>query len=340
VMTSGNLSGEPQAIDNEEARQKLCAFVDAFLMHDRAIARRLDDSVQRLTPHGPMVLRRARGLVPGTLPLPPGFEAAPQIAAYGGQMKAAICLLKNGQALLGHHLGELDDALTWEAFQQADRDYSQLFDHRPERLACDLHPDFRASRYAESKGLPLHRVQHHHAHLAACLGDNLWPLHGGKVAGIVLDGLGLGPDGTVWGGEVLLADYHSYERRAWLRPAPLPGGDGAQKEPWRNLLIRLDQAGLGGLADEMLSAHPLAPLRMAAAKGLNSPQSSSAGRLFDAFAAALGLCRAGQSFEGEAAMRLRRHQRQRSPRRGRHRHVDVHRHERLERHPRLGHRRG
>jgi hydrogenase maturation protein HypF len=304
VMTSGNLSGEPQVIGNAEARDTLGNVADAFLMHDREIARRLDDSVERVTPHGPMVLRRARGRVPSTLRLPPGFEDAPQVAAYGGQMKSAICLIKDGQALLGHHLGELDAALTRDAFLQADTDYADLFEHAPQRVACDLHPDFFASRHAAGKGLPLTRVQHHHAHLAACLAENGWPLTGGKVAGIILDGLGLGPDGTIWGGEVLLGDYRGFERRAWLQPAPLIGGDRAQVEPWRNALVRLDQAGLSDWADELFANKPLAKARGVAEKGLNSPMSSSAGRLFDAVAACLGICLDGQSFEGEAAMRL------------------------------------
>ena len=302
VMTSGNLSGEPQVIGNDEAREKLSGFADAFLMHDREIARRLDDSVERATP--PMVLRRARGRVPETLPLPPGFEDAPQVVAYGGQMKAAICLLKNGQALLGHHLGELDEALTYDAFLEADADYAALFDHRPETVACDLHPDFLATRHAYSRGVPVVEVQHHHAHLAACLGENGWPLDGGKGAGIVLDGLGLGPDGTVWGGEVLLGDYRGCERPAWLTPAPLIGGDRAQAEPWRNALARLDQAGLSDWADMLFADKPLAMARQAAERGINAPLSSSAGRLFDAVAAVLGICPDGQSYEGEAAMRL------------------------------------
>lgn len=308
VMTSGNLSGEPQVIDNEEARTKLSAFADGFVMHDRQIARRLDDSVERITPHGPMVLRRARGRVPGTVPLPQGFEDAPQVVAYGGQMKGAICLIKNGQALLGHHLGELNEALSWDAFCQADRDYAELFDHCPEGVAVDLHPDFRPTRYgvdlARDQGLRLEHVQHHHAHLAACLAENGWPLSGGKVVGIVLDGLGLGPDGTVWGGELLLGDYLEYERRAWLKPAPLIGGDRAQMEPWRNALVRLDQAGLSDWADDLFADAPRAMARMAVEKQINAPLSSSAGRLFDAVAAVLGLCTMTQSYEGEAAMRL------------------------------------
>ena len=306
VMTSGNVSGEPQVIGNDEAREKLGGFADAFLMHDRDIVRRLDDSVERLTPRGPMVLRRARGRVPGTLPLPPGFEAAPQAVAFGGQLKSAICLAKNGQALLSHHLGDLDDALTWDEFRKADRDYAELFDHRPEVFACDLHPDFRATRHAEARagGAPVVRVQHHHAHMAACMGENLWPRDGGPVAGVILDGLGLGPDGTVWGGEVLVGDYADAGRRAWLRPAPLVGGDAAQRDPWRNALARLDGAGLSDVADRLLADHPLSLARQAVAAGINAPLSSSAGRLFDAVAGMLGIATAGQSYEGEAAMRL------------------------------------
>ncbi|MEL6197102.1 MAG: carbamoyltransferase HypF [Pseudomonadota bacterium] len=304
VMTSGNLSGEPQVIGDEEAREKLIGIADAFLSHNRAIARRLDDSVERITRQGPMILRRARGQVPGTLLLPEGFADAPDVVAYGAHLKSAICLTKNGQALLSHHLGDLDDALTVEEFEKADRDYAALFDHRPAAVACDLHPDYRSSRHAAGRGLPLVEVQHHHAHLAACLGENGWPRDGGQVAGIVLDGLGLGTDGTVWGGEILLGDYRGFDRVAWLAPAPLLGGDAAAKEPWRVALARLDEAGEGARAEAMLAGKPLETLRRAAACGLNAPLSSSAGRLFDAVAAMLDLCRDRQSYEGEAAMRL------------------------------------
>lgn len=306
VMTSGNLSGEPQAIGNDEAREKLSGFADGFLMHDRDIVRRLDDSVERVTATGPMVLRRARGRVPGTLALPPGFDGAPQVIAYGGQLKSAICLTKGGAALLSHHLGDLDDALTWDEFQKAERDYAALFDHSADVVACDLHPGYRASLHAVAVAGSrlLVQVQHHHAHLAACLGENGWPLDGGPVAGIILDGLGYGEDGTIWGGEILTGDYRGFTRASWLRAAPLPGGELAQREPWRNLLVRLDQAGLGAVADEILAGKPLPTLRRAAAAGVNSPLSSSAGRLFDAVAAACGILGGQQTFEGEAAMRL------------------------------------
>ena len=302
VMTSGNLSGEPQVIHNDEAREKLGRFADAFLMHDRDIARRLDDSVERAEP--PMILRRARGRVPGTLPLPPGFAEAPQVLALGGQMKGAICLIKNGQALLGHHLGDLDDALCAEEFETSVKDYSVLFDHRPEAVAVDAHPGYRATIAGRAMGLPVAEVFHHHAHLAACLAENGWPRDGGKVAGIILDGTGLGPDGTIWGGEVLLGDYTGFTRRFWLKPASLIGGDKAAREPWRNALARLDQAGLSGWADHLFAAKPLGTARRMASSGLNAPPSSSAGRLFDAFAACLGICADAQSYEGEAAMRL------------------------------------
>lgn len=304
VMTSGNLSGEPQVVANAEARDKLAGFADAMLMHDREIARRLDDSVERVTPAGPMVIRRARGRVPGTLPLPPGFEGAPQVLAMGGQMKAAICLTKNGQALLGHHLGELDELRTWEAYQQALVDYGELFDHRPERVAVDLHPGYRATQAGEAMGLPVVRVQHHHAHLASVLGENGWARDGGKVAGIILDGLGLGSDGTIWGGEVLVGDYAGFVRVGGLKPAPLAGGDAANREPWRNALVRLDAAGLSDRADALMPDRPRGLLRQAVAAGVNVPLSSSAGRLFDAFAFALGLAPGRMSFEAQAGMAL------------------------------------
>jgi hydrogenase maturation protein HypF len=301
VMTSGNVSGAPQVIGNGAARAALAGCADGFLMHDRVIARRLDDGVERAAP--PMVLRRARGRVPETLPLPPGFPAC-QVLAVGGQMKAAICLVKSGQALLSQHLGDLADAETETEFHRTLADCCALFDHRPQVVACDLHDGYRSTMAALGMGLPVVRVQHHHAHLAACMGENLWPLDNGKVAGIILDGLGLGSDGTLWGGEVLLGDYKGFIRLAHLRPAPLVGGDAASRQPWRNAVMRLDQAGLPELADRLFAGQPRDILRWAARHGVNAPLSSSVGRLFDAVAACLGLNPAAQSYEGEAALRL------------------------------------
>ncbi|MDJ1015212.1 MAG: carbamoyltransferase HypF [Paracoccaceae bacterium] len=305
VMTSGNLSGEPQVVGNKEARQKLSGFADAFLMHDREIARRLDDGVERAGTQGRMVLRRARGRVPGTLPIPEGLPDR-QVVAYGGQLKSAICLVKNGQALLSHHMGDLDDALSVEEFVKADADYAALFDHAPAAVAVDFHPDFRASAHgrakAEAMGLQIVEVQHHHAHMAAALGEAGWS--GGQTVGIILDGLGLGSDGTVWGGEVLVGGYGGFTRTGFLKPAPLPGGDLAQMEPWRNAVMRLDAAGFQNDADRLFGNLPRDAIRAAAAAGVNAPQSSSMGRLFDAVAACLGITPDRQSFEGEAAMRL------------------------------------
>ena len=277
-------------------------------MHDRPIARRLDDGVERLIDGAPLPLRLGRGSAPATLPLPPGFEAAPQVLALGGQMKAALCLLMPGRAVLSQHLGDQDMAAARAAWVSAKADLTRLYRHGPAIIACDLHHDMFATRQAEdiaaAQDLPLVRVQHHHAHLAACLGDAGWPLDGGPVAAIVLDGLGLGPDGSLWGGEVLLGDYRDATRVAHLLPAPLPGGDAAAREPWRNAVMRLDQAGLAGLADRLFPEAPRNAVRAAARAGVNAPMSSSAGRLYDAVAACLGLCPALQTHEAEAAMRL------------------------------------
>jgi hydrogenase maturation protein HypF len=306
VMTSGNLSGEPQAVENAEARAKLAAFADAFLMHDRPIARRLDDSVARVAAGRARLIRRARGHAPATRPLPEGFAAAPPALAYGGELKAALCLTREGRWLLSHHLGDLDDALTHAEFLTAEADGAALFDHAPARLACDLHPDWRATRRAEARaaaeGLPLARVQHHHAHVAAAMAEALWPADGPPVVGVALDGLGWGPDGTVWGGEILLCRYDRFERLARLAPAPLPGGGAAQAEPWRNLWARLVAAGIDPAP--LLPGRPLATLAAMVARRVNAPLSSSAGRLFDAVACAAGLAPDRLSHEGEAAMAL------------------------------------
>jgi hydrogenase maturation protein HypF len=255
-----------------------------------------------------MVLRRARGRAPEPFALPDGFEDAPPGLAYGGQLKAALCLAKAGAALLSHHLGDLDDALTWEEYEAAERDYAALFDHRPSWLACDSHPGYRPSAAARARaaaeGLALHEIQHHHAHLASVLAETGHGRAAGPVAGIVLDGLGHGPDGTIWGGELLVGDYRDVARAAHLAPAPLPGGDAANRAPWRNLLARLDMAGRGEAADALLPDRPLKLLRQAVRAGVNAPLSSSAGRLFDAVAALLGLVVDEMSYEGEAAMRL------------------------------------
>ncbi len=317
VMTSGNRSEEPQCIANDEAHQRLAGLADVLLLHDRDILNRVDDSVMRVMDGAPQPLRRARGLAPAPIPLPPGFEAAPPILAMGGELKNTLCLLRPGQAILSQHLGDLEDARTAEGFERTLDLYQQLFQHEPLAIALDRHPDYRSTwvgrALAAARGIEVIAVQHHFAHLASVLADAGWPLEGGKVLGLAFDGLGWGEDGSVWGGEFLLADYRGWERLGHLRSVPLPGGTRAMREPWRNLYAQLAtclgwEACIAAYPDlEMvryLAAKPLATLDTMMARGLNSPLTSSAGRLFDAVAAALGICRDAIAYEGQAAIEL------------------------------------
>ncbi len=317
VMTSGNRSEEPQCIANDEARQRLAGLADVLLLHDRDILNRVDDSVMRVMDGAPRPLRRARGLAPAPIPLPPGFEAAPPILALGGELKNTICLLRPGQAILSQHLGDLEDARTADEFERTLDLYRQLYQHQPVAIALDRHPDYRSSwvgrALAAEHGIKVVAIQHHFAHLASVLTDAGWPLDGSKVLGLAFDGLGWGEDGSVWGGEFLLADYQGWERLGHLRPMPMPGGTRAIREPWRNLYAQIATC-LGWEActanyptlelTRYLAAKPLATLDTMMARGLNSPLTSSAGRLFDAVAAALGICRDAIAYEGQAAIEL------------------------------------
>ncbi|MGA0562821.1 carbamoyltransferase HypF [Ancylobacter sp. VNQ12] len=309
VLTSANRSGEPQIYRDAEVREGLAGIIDGVLTHDRPIARRLDDSVARLAAGAVRVMRRGRGLAPAPRALPPGFAPAPAVLALGGELKSAICLSTAGRALLSHHLGDLDELATQDAFETAIADYTALFDHRPAAIAVDLHPDYRASRLgaalAAARGLPLIGVQHHHAHIAAAMAEHGWTVDAGPVIGLALDGLGLGEDGTAWGAEILLCDYTQSRRLARLTPIALAGGDVASREPWRVLLAHLDAA----LPPEdvptgLFDGLPAATVRAMIARGINAPPASSAGRLFDAMAALLGLAPHRLSFEGEAALAL------------------------------------
>lgn len=317
VMTSGNLSGEPQLIDDSEAREGLAAVATHALVHDRPIANRVDDSVVRLMGGQVRALRRARGFAPAPIRLPEGFEAAPAILAFGGELKATFCLLKDGGAILSQHQGDLEEARTFDDYRRNLDLYSALFDHAPRALAADRHPEYLSSKLARARsraeGLPLVEVQHHHAHLAACLAETGYPLDGAPVLGIVLDGLGFGEEGAIWGGEFLLADYRAATRLGSLKPVPMPGGEQAVREPWRNLYAHIlaamgwpaFQARFGGSAlHAYLAGKPIRALDAMIARGVNSPPASSCGRLFDAVAAALGLSPDRQDYEGEAAARL------------------------------------
>lgn len=317
VMTSGNLGEEPQCIANADAEQRLRGLADAYLLHDREILNRVDDSVARVMRGRPRLLRRARGYAPAPIPLPAGFERAPAVLALGGELKNTICLVKDGQAILSQHLGDLGDARTADEYEKTVALYRALFQHHPQCLAVDPHPDYRSTRYgqalAQGEAVELIGVQHHFAHVASVLADSGRPLDAAPVVGVALDGLGFGEDGTLWGGEFLLVDYRGYRRLAWLKPAPMPGGTKAILEPWRNTYAHLvthvgwerfvHLFGDSELA-KWLQGQPLDVLAAMLERGLNAPLSSSCGRLFDAVAAALDVSRAAVSYEGQAAVEL------------------------------------
>jgi hydrogenase maturation protein HypF len=304
VCTSGNSSGEPLCTDNAEAFERLAEVADAFLVHDRAIARPLDDSVARLGPHGVTLLRRGRGYAPRVVAQ---LAAGPTVLALGAELKAAPALLLGGSLVLGQHVGDLGDARTLDAFEHNVADLLRFFGARPERIACDLHPDYASTQLAEKLatelGAPLVRVQHHHAHIAGVAAE-----HGlsGPVLGLAWDGTGLGSDGTSWGGEVLRVDGAKVQRLARLPSFRLPGGDRAAREPWRSalgLLFAVDPLLVRQHARGWCDEKGLETLLALLGRGSNAPVTSSIGRLFDAVAALSGRPER-IAFEGQAAMQL------------------------------------
>lgn len=315
IMTSGNLSGRPQCTRNAEARKELATVAEFALMHDREIANRIDDSVVRIDLGRKRLLRRARGYAPSALPLPPGFSSTHDVLALGGELKNTFCLTKGGDAILSQHMGDLEDAATASEVDHNLSLYVRLFDHKPRVVAVDQHPDYNSTKkgkaLASEKHLQLVEVQHHHAHIAACLAENGQARKAGPVLGIALDGLGLGADSTLWGGEFLACDYLGFERLGCLKPVALPGGTAAIREPWRNAYAHL-MAEMGWTEFAMnfdslplfkrLESAPRATLDSMIVKKLNAPLCSSCGRLFDAAAAICGLAWEAQSYEGEAAM--------------------------------------
>ncbi len=309
VMTSGNRSAEPQCITVDDARVRLREVADYFLHHDREIAQRVDDSVVRVTGKGATVLRHARGYAPQSVPARHRNHTG---IAMGGDLKAALALARRNDLVLSQHLGDLDEPSTRDEWERTVDLYLRLFDVRPDFVAVDAHPGYVSRRLglelASRLEVPAVDVQHHHAHVAACLAD-----HGREeeVVGIVLDGVGWGEDGTAWGGELLVADLESYSRVASLAPRALLGGDRAAREPWRNAYAQLVE----GLGWELLEAYrelpPVADLLERPRVTLDSmlaaadtPRSSSAGRLFDAVAATLDLHRERIDHEAQAAMAL------------------------------------
>jgi hydrogenase maturation protein HypF len=309
VLTSGNVSDEPIAYRDEDALDRLAGIADAFLTHDRPIHIRTDDSVTRAFRGRPMPLRRSRGYVPEPVVVPGGFPRP--VLACGAELKNTFCLAKERYAFVSHHIGDLENVETLRSFTEGIEHFRRLFDVDPRVVAYDLHPEYLSTKYAlDLDGVDLTGVQHHHAHIASCLADNGWPAERGRVIGVAFDGTGYGADGTLWGGEFLVADYAGFERAGHLAPVPLPGGQAAIRQPWRMAAAYLEAAGLdtagpdtGHLDVARRNASQWAAVVSMARKGVNAPLTSSAGRLFDAVAALVGV-RDTINYEGQAAIEL------------------------------------
>ncbi|AUY52621.1 carbamoyltransferase HypF [Streptomyces sp. CB01881] len=305
VMTSANLSGEPIVTDDQEALTRLAPLVDGWLRHDRPIHVPCEDSVVRVVDGEQLPLRRSRGYAPLPLPLPVPVRP---VLAVGGDLKNTFALARDGYAWLSGHIGDMDDLATLRAFDRAVEQLGMVSGVRPDLLVADRHPGYRSVRHAErtAAGRPVHRVQHHHAHIAAVMAEH--GLDGGRpVLGVAFDGTGYGEDGAIWGGEVLLADYDGFRRLAHLGYVPLPGGDAAVERPYRTALAHLRAAGLPwapGLPPvEACPEGELKALERQLERGLNCVPTSSMGRLFDAVSSLAGVChRAG--YEAQAAIEL------------------------------------
>jgi hydrogenase maturation protein HypF len=308
VATSGNLSEEPICTDEAEAVVRLAGIADLFLVHDRPIERHVDDSVAAIIDGEPRLLRRARGYAPLPVLLP---APVPPILAVGPHMKNTVALSRGVQAFISQHIGELDAPESQRAFARVAADFLRLYDAKPVAIAHDLHPDYASTTWAKAAavefGVPALGVQHHHAHMAACMAENNVSE---AVLGVVWDGTGYGTDGTIWGGELLLGDAAGYERVAHLLPFRLPGGEAAVREPRRVAAALLYEAlgedhVVGGNVPALNVFTPAQRRTLAhmLRSGLNAPVTTSAGRLFDGIAALLGICGVA-TFEGEAAIRL------------------------------------
>ena len=316
VLTSANFSDDPQCIDNAEVRSKLSTVADYFILHNREIVNRVDDSVVRISNNRLQILRRARGYAPAPIDLHPEFKDKQAILAMGSELKNTFCLLREGQAILSQHIGDLENALAAEAYQKTLNLYLGLLEHQPSAIAVDLHPEYLSTKLgqelAESNNIPIYSIQHHHAHIAACMAENGLSIDTKPVLGIALDGLGYGEDGTIWGGEFLLADYRSFKRLGTFKPVEMIGGEQAIYQPWRNTYAHLKAAFgedltsqvMGLRLGEFLVQQPLKLLDQLITKQINSPLASSCGRLFDAVAGAIGICRESCSYEGQAAITL------------------------------------
>jgi hydrogenase maturation protein HypF len=303
VMSSGNQSDDPIAHTDEDAFTRLGPMVDAVLAHDRRIHVRCDDSVVRATGRRLQMVRRSRGYAPEALLLP--RESARQVLAVGAELKSTVSVAKKSLVVCSHHIGDLEHLATYQAFLQATVHLCRLFGIEPEVVAHDLHPEYLSTKHALDLDLEPWPVQHHHAHIASCLAEHG---HTGTVLGIAFDGLGYGTDGTMWGGEFLVADFNGFERAAHLQPVPMPGGAAAVREPWRMALAWTVRAAgadaaarLGAALDPRWSQ--VLPLALADSERRHSILTTSVGRLFDAVAVLVGL-RSQVTYEGQAAIEL------------------------------------
>jgi hydrogenase maturation protein HypF len=302
VATSANAQGSPLVIDDEDAGTALRELADLIVTHDRPILARADDSVMSVTDGAPFFIRRARGFVPEPIDL---GEDGPTVLATGGHLKATLCVTRGREAFVSQHVGDLGGRETLRFYHETATRLLKMLRVAPDIVACDLHPDYRSTRFAESLGLPLARIQHHAAHVAAVAAEHhLIGQNASPVLGVALDGQGTGDDGTAWGGELILLHNARWRRCGHLLPLALPGGDLAAKEPWRMGVAALAALGRTTEAERFFPNAPFSG-RLAAFldSGVPIPTTSSLGRLFDAAAALLGVC-THQSYEGQAAMQL------------------------------------
>jgi len=299
VMTSGNLSEEPIASQNEEIEPRLYNLADDFLIHNRKIQTRVDDSVVRTFEGRERTLRRSRGYAPHPVDLGTSVE---QILACGGELKNVFCLTKEHYAVLSQHIGDMENLETLEAFRETLEHMKRFFRITPTAVAHDLHPGYLTTRYALAlEAVEKIGVQHHHAHIASCMAENRLD---GSVIGVAFDGTGYGTDGKIWGGEFLVCDYGGFERHTHFRYVPLAGGDAAVRQPWRSALAYLNDAGIDtGFLAEQLSPDAFRVVGTMLARGVNTIETSSCGRLFDAVAAIAGV-RLEASYEGQGAMEM------------------------------------
>ena len=288
-------------MDNQQALKNLSPLADAFLLHDREIHIRCDDSVVRIDHDNTIYLRRSRGYAPYPVQLP--FAINPTLAV-GGELKNTFCLGRDHYAFLGHHIGDMENVETYESFEQGIRHLSHIFRIQPELLAHDLHPQYYTTRYAKRPDIPQVGVQHHHAHIASCMADN--GLDDRRVIGLSFDGTGYGTDGAIWGGEVLIASYLDFERFSHLEYLPLPGGDSAIRHPWRIALgyahtLSIDIEDLPFI--KSLDSQSVNIVKQQIDKQINTPPTSSMGRLFDATACLIGV-RSDVTYEAQAAIEM------------------------------------